>query len=286
MERTKHDSLATLLEVIKLLRDPEKGCPWDIKQTHASLSKYITEEAYELSEALQTGDAKAIKEELGDVLLQVLLNSQIKSEEKLSGSSEGFDFFDVVASLEKKLVERHPHVFDRENQDNLPNSAEEVKAVWQKNKQNREFQSLVGQVPKSLPALSKAQLVSERMAAVGFEWESLSEIIDHCLSEVDEFLAALKSEVEREIDDELGDIFFCLVQISRTLGLNAESVLQRSNQKFIERVIIMESIAKEANLDFISLNIQEKDKLWQKAKQLLKDKEQNIGPRKDSGKNV
>lgn len=225
--------LTELLKVVQELRHPVSGCPWDREQTHQSLTKYLIEEAYEVVDAIAMTPG-TLPEELGDVLLQILLHCQIASEEKR------FSFEDVCKLLRDKLISRHPHVFG----DQKAATSAEVATLWEKRKRTESPEKgLLDGVPQSMPALLRAQRMSEKAARVGFEWPTLDGIREQILDEVREFVEASRDMESQEVFEEFGDILFSLVQLSRRLGFEAEGALQESNKKFLRRFRTMERLA-------------------------------------------
>jgi tetrapyrrole methylase family protein/MazG family protein len=250
------DLFTQFLQIIKRLRDPETGCPWDLKQTHESLKPYVIEEAYELVEAIDQGP-DALRDELGDLLLQVGLHRQIAAD------AGYFTINEVLHSQIKKLIDRHPHVFG----DSAADTAEKVSAQWEsvKSKGRAPDESILASIPNSLPALIRAQKISKRAAANGFEWQDIRGIRDKILEEVAEFAeAATMPEASPDhIKDEFGDILFCLVQLARRYGFDAEEALQRTNRRFIERFRRLET---QAQKPLEQLNDEEWQILWKEAK--------------------
>lgn len=257
------EALLKFLEVIRQLRDPERGCPWDLEQTHASLKPYVVEEAYEVVEAIDQSP-QALCKELGDLLLQIGLHSQIASE------SCSFDFAEVINSITEKLIHRHPHVFG-DSSERL-SSASAVTKQWEQLKQQevsssgvKEKKGILEGLPAALPALMKAQRVSERAARVGFEWQDLAGVRDKILEEIGEFATALAESgaSSDEAADEFGDVLFALIQLARRLNLNAEDLLHRSTNRFISRFQFMEQ---NSSQPLNELSLDELQELWQAAK--------------------
>ncbi len=246
-----------LLDVVRQLRDPERGCPWDLKQTHQSLRPYMLEEAYEAVEAIDSGDLPHLKEELGDVLLQVMLHSQLASE-------RGDFTADTVAdAIAEKLIRRHPHVFGEVQVD----SAEAVTANWEKIKaaeKGNVSASVMDDVPKGLPALSRALKVSKRAVKEGFEWPDFESLWVCVMSEYEEFREERDANAPFEnLEDELGDILFATVNLARYHGIDPEVALNRATNKFIRRYRAMETLSEKP------LNAQPfevLDDLWNRAK--------------------
>lgn len=248
---------AYLVSVVRQLRDPERGCPWDLKQTHQSLRPYILEEAYELVDAIDSGDIGHIKEELGDVLLQVALHAQLATD------ASAFDIEDVAQGIAEKLVRRHPHVFGDVEVD----SAEEVTANWEKIKQTEKGeapQSVMDNLPRGVPALSRALKVSKRAVGEGFEWPDFDSLWACVMSEYDEFKEVLDDGAPFEaLEDELGDILFATVNLARYKGIDPELALNKATEKFIRRYRTMERLSdkplKEQSFETL-------DDLWNQAK--------------------
>jgi tetrapyrrole methylase family protein/MazG family protein len=245
--------LDRLREIVAQLRSPE-GCPWDREQTHQSLKPHLIEECYELIDAIDAADDKELKEELGDLLLQVVLHSQMASEEKR------FDLDDVAAVIADKLVNRHPHVF---GETRLPNS-EAVLRQWEviKRAEKQERRSVLDGVPKGLPALARAQKVQGKAARVGFDWNEA----DGALAKVREELSEVESAPENDLHEEIGDLLFALVNFARKKELDAEQLLNQATTKFAARFQAMERLAEERNMEFVSLPLAQKDLLWEEAK--------------------
>lgn len=258
-------SIDTLLQVVAQLRDPQTGCPWDLKQTHASLKPYMLEEAYEAVEVIDTGNPALLKEELGDVLLQIVLHSQLAKE------AGQFDFAAVCQGIAEKLIRRHPHVFDAANQQEPMNNPEAVTQQWEAIKQaekagNPKQQSILEGVPKGIPALSRALETSKRAVKVGFEWPNLESLWACVMSEYDE----LKVEIDQQaaqarLEEEMGDVFFASVNLARHLKIDPEVALTRATQKFTQRFQTMERLS-DKPLD--QLSFEEWDELWNQAKTL------------------
>ena len=253
----KYKELEELIKVIEILRS-ENGCVWDRAQTHESLTPNMLEEAYEAVEAIREGKPEHLREELGDVLLQVLLHSQIASEEG------DYNIEDVSKELKDKLIHRHPHVFGNAHAD----TPQEVVENWEKLKQEEKTdrKSQMDGIPINLPALMACQKISKRAVKVGFEWdcvETLKECID---SEYKEFFEAVKSGNRDAIEDEMGDIFFATVNLARWYKVDAEQSLLRANRKFIKRFRKMEELAVKPLEEY---SFEEYDKLWKQAKKEL-----------------
>ncbi len=252
------DNFAALKEIIAKLRSPE-GCPWDRKQTHASLKPYLIEECYEVLQALEKGTPQKLCEELGDLLLQIMLHAQIAAE------ASQFNIDDVVRGISSKLIHRHPHVFGgRKVQD-----AGEVELNWQalKQEEREKGESILSGVPEQMPALAYSQSIQRRVAGVGFDWEKVDEIIDKLAEEVTEIKQAPN---QQEKAKEFGDLLFTLANIARRLDIDLEMALRSANQRFCHRFAYMEEICRERGVNLGSLSLDEQNVLWGEAKRKLK----------------
>lgn len=253
------------LRLVTVLRSPG-GCPWDRKQTHESIKKNFIEETYEAVEAINKADAEGLKEELGDVLLQVAMHSEMESEK---GS---FDFNDVVNDICKKLVVRHPHVFG----DAAAQSSDEALQNWDQVKLKTKGMKKQGEamikVPREFPALMRAQKVQEKAAKAGFDWDDINGAVDKLHEEIDELETALAAGVGKDIEEEFGDVLFSCVNVSRFIGADSEEALTASTDKFIKRYLLVEKLAADEGLDLKTASIEELDKLWNKAKIIIAEK--------------
>ncbi len=259
-------ALERLIEVVAQLRSPEGGCPWDLAQTAETLIPYVIEEAYEVVDAISSGDQKAIAEELGDLLLQVVLQTQIASEHG------DFTLEDVAQGITEKLIRRHPHVFS----DVEVNNAEEVNRNWEQikavekgitpEKANLLSHKLERYV-RSLPALMAGMKISKKAAAAGFEWENAEGVWEKFEEELAEFKEALENEDKEAQQAELGDLLFTIINIARWYDLDPFEGLQGTNRRFITRISMMEKFAPRPLTDY---NIEELESLWQRAKKKLK----------------
>ncbi|GAB3805360.1 bifunctional methyltransferase/pyrophosphohydrolase YabN [Virgibacillus kimchii] len=248
-----------LREIIAVLRGPN-GCPWDRKQTHESLRPYAIEEVYELIDAIDQEDDEHIIEELGDVLLQVMLHSQI-------GEDEGyFQVEDVIRSLTDKMIHRHPHVFGTTDVETV----EEVYKNWDELKKEEKGKeaaaSVLDGIPKHLPSLAKAYKLQQKAAKVGFEWEDVSGVWDKLDEELMEVGEAVQNDDPAEIEKELGDVLFVLANLARYYKINPEVALNRSNTKFVSRFSFIETQLKKQQKDIKQTSLEEMDDLWNQAK--------------------
>ncbi|MFB0559470.1 MAG: nucleoside triphosphate pyrophosphohydrolase [Dehalococcoidales bacterium] len=248
------DRFVTLVAIIAKLRAPD-GCPWDRKQTHASLRENLLEECYEVLEALDEGDSGKLCTELGDLLMQVVLHTQIATE------AGEFEVGDVLSSINTKLIHRHPHIFGSKK----VKDAEEVALNWQVLKQEEEQSgtSMLASVPKQLPALGYSQEIQHRVAQVGFDWEDIDGVVDKLTEEIREFKQA-GSQQQRE--QEFGDLLFTLANIARRLGVDLEAALRQANRRFYRRFTYMEELCRQRGLNFAELSFDEQNVLWEEAK--------------------
>ncbi len=252
-----YPNLEKLIEVIKVLRS-ERGCVWDRAQTHMSLRPNMLEEAYEAVDAINSGDIANLREELGDVLLQVVLHAQIADD------NNEFNIEDVAKELTEKLIHRHPHVFGTAEAD----TPEKVVENWEKLKKEEKTdrKSQMDGIPKSLSALISAQEISKRAVKVGFEWDSVDTLLDCVKSEYKEFQEAVANNDTSAMEDEMGDIFFATVNYARWHKIDAEQALIRANDKFMKRFRAMENLATKPLTEY---SFEEYDALWKQAKKSL-----------------
>jgi len=245
----------TLVRIVARLRAPD-GCPWDRQQTHASLRPNLLEECYETLEAIDRNDPEGLKEELGDLLVQVAFHCQIAQE------TGQFTWADVFRQVNGKLVRRHPHIFGSAR----VSSAREVEEQWEALKRRERSEgSLLDGVPPTMPALAYAQAISRRAARAGFEWEDLDGVLEKVAEELQELRQA-RDPAERE--RELGDLLFTLVNLARWLEVDAESALRNASRRFYRRFAYMEERARRMGRDFASLSMEEKEALWEEAKRV------------------
>lgn len=246
------------VRLIAVLRGPG-GCPWDREQTHDSIAKNVVEEAYEVVHAIETDDTPGVAEELGDVLLQVVLQAQIAAD------AGEFTIDDVVAGISAKILRRHPHVFGEAE---AASSAGEVHAIWDKIKRaekSEKGEGLLDGVPHGLPALMMAQTISRKAVAAGFEWESLDGVWEKFEEEVAELKATEPGSAEAA--DEIGDVLFTVVNLARKQGIDAETALRSTCDKFRRRWASMEAASAEQGREISELPLDEMEALWQQAKQ-------------------
>jgi len=236
----------------------ENGCSWDREQTMESLKPFIIEESYEVLEAIDEKKPEAIKEELGDLLFQIVFESQIAKEEGR------FDIHDVIAGIGAKMIARHPHVFG----DADYKTSEEVLVHWeaQKKKEGKQRDSLLDGVPKTMPSLLRAHRLQDRASRVGFDWKRLDDVLLKLDEEIGEFKEAFEAGRADEIEEELGDVLFMLVNISRFIGVNPEDALRKTISKFISRFRHIEMTAADRGVKLSDMTLAEMDALWDEAK--------------------
>jgi tetrapyrrole methylase family protein/MazG family protein len=244
----------TLVAIIAKLRAPD-GCPWDNEQTHQSLRENLLSETYEVLAALDGGDKDKLCEELGDLLLQIVLHAQIAKDDR------EFEIGDVIKNINAKLIHRHPHIFGKVK----VKDAKEVMHNWEelKKEERKEGASILEGVPPEMPALAYAHEISKRTVRVGFEWEDLQGVLDKLAEEVRE-IKDTTSQAEKEV--EYGDLLFTLVNVARWEGIDAETALRQANRKFFKRFSYMEKLCHQRQIDFRKLSFKEKDDLWEEAK--------------------
>lgn len=252
------NQFSTLVAIIAKLRAPD-GCPWDKEQTHASLREYLLEECYEALAALDAGNTSQLCDELGDLLLQIVLHARIAQE------AAEFEIGDVVQSLNRKLIYRHPHIFGAEK----VKDAGEVAHNWQALKQAERGAdtSMLASLPRQMPALAYSLAIQRRVAQVGFDWENLDGVIDKLAEEVGEFKQA---DTEEQKAQEFGDLLFTLVNVGRRLGIDAEAALREANNKFYRRFSAMEELCRQRGVTFADLSFAEQNALWDEAKRQTK----------------
>jgi nucleoside triphosphate diphosphatase len=263
--------IAKLVEIMAALRTPKTGCPWDLEQSFETIVPYTIEEAYEVAEAVLRGDLADLKDELGDLLLQVVFHARMAEEQG------AFAFPDVVEAITEKLIRRHPHVFG----DRRGTTAADVKGLWAKIKgEEREKRrakraaagldasppSLLDDVPLALPALSRAETLQRRVVAVGFDWPDTAQVIDKIREELAETEAALKKQDRAELADEIGDLLFTVANLARHAGIDAEDALRATNRKFERRFRFVEGGLAARGKAPAQSSLDEMEALWQDAK--------------------
>ena len=254
----KHKKLSDLVDVVKRLRNPKNGCPWDIQQTSKSLAKYTLEEAYEVIEAIESNNYRELEGELGDLLLQVIYHSIIAAEKKK------FSIEDVIDTSVKKMKSRHPHIFMR---DESIKTVQDVNEFWETQKKyerkKKGAQSVLDGVSVSLPAVTRSLKLQKRADKEGFDWKDANGNLKKVKEELIELSHEIKAQNKKKIKEELGDLLFSCINLSRKLGLDTETVIRDSNRKFEKRFKKME---KQMNKKKLEWNLKNLEKQWQNSK--------------------
>ena len=252
-----------LVDIVEILRSPD-GCPWDREQDHKSIRRDFLEETYEVIEAINKDDRDGLLEELGDVLLQVVFHTQIEREK---GS---FELSDVADGICKKMIERHPHVFGDVNAETSEQVLENWDVIKKQTKQQKSQTESMLSIPREFPALMRADKVQKKAAKVGFDWDSVDGAFDKVSEELQELKEAVLMGAQDNVHEELGDLLFSVVNVSRFIKVDSEEALTGATDKFIDRFSKVEEMAKEQGLDMKETSLEELDKLWDKAKQVSK----------------
>ena len=257
MEKLNH-----LLEIMSRLRDPEHGCPWDLKQTFLSLTSCTVEEAYEVRDAIQRQDFDELKSELGDLLFQVVFYAQLAREQNL------YDFSDIVSSLSDKLIRRHPHVFE----ENVTMDESAVQEQWDRIKSTERasvarHSSVLDDIPAVLPALIRAQKIQNRVSRYGFDWPDVTSVISKVEEELEEVRQALRENDTQAVAEELGDLMFSCVNLIRFTGNNAEQQMADANFKFEKRFRALEELLQQQSLNLDEVSVGQLELLWQQVKE-------------------
>jgi len=256
-----------LVDIMALLRS-EKGCPWDREQTHESLKKYLIEETYEVLEAIDLKDKERLSEELGDLLLQIVFHARIAAEEGT------FDIGDVISGICRKMVLRHTHVFGNDRADTPDEVLDNWEAIKKKEKGMNDHTSVLKGVPSNLPSLMRSYKVQQKAAQVGFDWDDIEDVIRKVDEEIQELKDVYKSKNVERITDEMGDVFFALVNLSRFLRIQPELALTRTINKFIARFEYIEKESAKAGKKLEEMSLPEMDELWNKAKIHISEKDE------------
>lgn len=250
----------TLLGIMAALRDPEKGCPWDREQDFGSIAPYTIEEAYEVADAIDRDDLAELRDELGDLLFQVVFHAQMASE------LCAFNFADVVQAISEKMLRRHPHVFGTEQ----TLTADDQRIAWENIKAGERAvgvdTSVVAGIGQALPALSRASKLGKRAARVGFDWPDIDGVVGKMHEELDELLAARTTDEPAAVEEEIGDLLFTAANLARHLHIDPEHALRAANRKFERRFRAVEGLLKEAGSDWSMKSPEELDQLWQTIK--------------------
>ncbi|MBW7981948.1 nucleoside triphosphate pyrophosphohydrolase [Enterobacillus tribolii] len=251
-----------LLTIMQTLRDPERGCPWDVKQTFATIAPYTLEETYEVLDAIAREDFGDLRDELGDLLFQVVFYAQMAQEQGR------FTFDDICNAISDKLERRHPHVFAAEHHE----TAEASLARWEQRKAEeraeKSMHSALDDIPAALPALMRAYKIQKRCAAVGFDWDTLGPVLGKVYEEIDEVMDEARQAVvdEEKLGEEIGDLLFATVNLSRHLGHKAENALQAANRKFERRFRAVEEAVRASGKTLEESSLEEMEAFWQQVK--------------------
>jgi ATP diphosphatase len=257
-KKTKH--IETLLEIMARLRDPEKGCPWDLEQDFSTIAPYTIEEAYEVADAIEHGDMDELRDELGDLLFQVVFHAQMAKE------ADAFDFGGVVAGVCDKMVRRHPHVFGEATVAGAEAQTEAWEAAKERERDQRGHQSLLDDVPRGMAELQRAVKLQKRAARVGFDWAAPEPVLRKLDEEIGEMREAMASGSLDAMEDELGDLLFVLANLARQLEIDPAHALRRANAKFELRFRAIEvAVGSRATLESMSLD--QMEALWQQVKE-------------------
>ena len=261
MSHDTEAAVSQLLEIMRRLRDPKSGCPWDVGQTFATIAPYTIEEAYEVAGAIEEENWSALKEELGDLFLQIVFHAQMAQERGF------FDFTDVVLSIVDKMSRRHPHVFGEEKG---INTAAAQSAAWEEHKTRERAprsNGLLDDVPSALPALLRARKLQQRASSVGFDWDSAPKVVEKIAEEAAEIMEAQNSGAPKEqLQGEIGDLLFAVANFARHLGIDPETALRSTNTKFIRRFGGIESALSAQNRTLADASLSEMETLWQAVK--------------------
>ena len=252
-------------KVIQILRDPIDGCPWDLKQNYDSLAQYSVEEAYELVNAIDDKNPNEIKKELGDLLLQVVLISQVASDKG------DFNFDDVAEEISKKIIRRHPQIFDENYKENdLPHESWERIKNLENSETKIKSKNILDEIEKNIPSILRSIKIQKKVSSLNFDWPNYERVLIKLDEELDELKSAINSKKEDNIEEELGDVFFTLISLCRHLSKDPDNIIRKANNKFIKRFNEMENIVEDMNIKWHDLNKKQIINLWNKAKKNIK----------------
>tara|TARA_B100000965_G_scaffold54485_1_gene40938 strand:+ start:491 stop:1300 length:810 start_codon:yes stop_codon:yes gene_type:complete len=261
IDKNAGESFVKILKIMSTLRDPKTGCEWDKDQDSNSIKSYCIEEAYEVVEAIENNDNEALCEELGDLLFQVIFHSEINNEKG------NFNIIDVIDNLSKKLIRRHPHVFRK---DSNINSKKQIEKNWVNIKRQERItkgnNGMLGDIPKNFPAMLRSLKLQKRASENGFDWKNPNDTLKKIDEEKQELEIALIHQDIEEIEEEIGDLIFSVINLSRKLKIDPENALRKTNNKFTARINYIEKELQKENKKFNQSNIVELEKLWSQAK--------------------
>lgn len=253
--------IETLLAIMRRLRNPEGGCPWDVEQSFASIAPYTIEEAYEVAGAIEAADWVSLKDELGDLLLQVVFHARMAEEQNL------FDFSDVVGAITDKMTRRHPHVF---GSGSGVKTADEQTIAWEEHKRRERAEGaggLLDDVPRALPALLRAVKLQKRAASVGFDWDSAPKVVEKIAEEANEIAEAEAAGADSgKLEEEMGDLLFAVTNLARHMKIDPETALRAANAKFVRRFGVIEKTLKARGRSTTEASLEEMEEIWQAAK--------------------
>jgi len=267
------NAMQTLLQLMSMLRDPQHGCPWDLKQSFASIAPHTLEEVYEVVDAIETNDMQQLKEELGDLLFQVVFYAQLGKEQHL------FDFETIAKTITTKLLQRHPHVFPSAtlesfgqvsdiSSEQVVNNWEQIKTQERKQKKSTKLVSALDDVPIALPSMLRATKLQKRVSNVGFDWQSVHPVYAKVKEELSELEVAMETGNNLHVEEEFGDLLFSMVNLSRHLHLDSEASLRKANRKFEARFRSVERMVVETERAITDLSAAEMDMYWERAKNI------------------
>lgn len=266
-EESSVEGFQGLLKIMKALRGPG-GCPWDKEQNMGTIKPYVIEEAYEVIEAIESGDINDIREELGDLLLQVVFLSQMAEE------AGQFNMEDVIRGISDKLVRRHPHVFGNETKETAAEVLKSWEAIKVGERKKRPSSSVLEGVPLQMPALLRAHRITEKASRVGFDWKTIEEVFEKLEEELKEFEEAIREKDRGKMEDELGDVIFALVNVGRFLEVNPEEALKKTISRFVSRFMYIEEGLRKRDVDIREAALDMMEELWVEAKENEKKKKE------------
>ncbi len=262
--KEKKYNFEDLVEIMEKLRDPLKGCEWDKSQNSLSIRKYCIEEAYEVVESIENQDIKSLCEELGDLLFQVIFHSQINKEES------NFDIGDVIQVLCKKMIRRHPHVFNKSKKEDK----NKIESNWEKIKEEERIrkgkEGILSDIPNTFPAIIRSIKIQKRASRNGFDWDNIEDVLNKVSEEFDELNQALEINDKESINEEIGDLMFSIVNLSRKLKIDPESALRNTNNKFTKRISYIEKKLEKEDKKFSQTKLSELENIWNEAKNKTK----------------
>jgi len=261
IDKNTGDSFVKILEIMSALRDPKTGCEWDKDQDSKSIKSYCIEEAYEVVEAIENNDNDALCEELGDLLFQVIFHAEINNEKG------NFSIVDIIDNLSEKLIRRHPHVFEK---DSNTNSKKQIEENWisikKQERITKGYTSMLDDIPKNFPAMLRSLKLQKRASQNGFDWKNPNDTFKKIEEEKQELEIALIQKENEEIEEEIGDLIFSVINLSRKLKIDPENALRKTNKKFSTRINYIEKKLQKENKEFNQSNLSELEKLWNEAK--------------------